>query len=234
MDYTNTFPALMQVAQQAPQQTRNFQNEFMTSYMQLNDNYMKLQVCYLQTYQKNNELQSEITKLKSELGVNPRLMSMNDELVQISKNLFSDNDKMKVEIAKSSQKLNFYENEIDKLSDSISKMTIEIKELKVKGSQPMNYEILSENDRLKDEIKHLQYENDGLEDTLNKFKKSNHFWVVNICNFMTKYGMAKHNDEIRSILTQIKDDYSRTGAFVGRLKVILDEQKKFMFPLNQK
>jgi hypothetical protein len=214
MDYTNTFPALMQVAQQqAPQETRNFQNEFMNSYMKLNANYMTLQGCYLQAYQKNNELQSEITKLKSESGANPQLMNLNDELVQISKNLFSDNDKMKLEIASSSQKVNFYENEIKVLNNSISKMEISIASLKNKDSQPMNYEILVENDRLKDEIKHLQQENRkiseknyDLEDLLNKFKKSNHFWVVNICNFMTKYGMAKHNAEIREILAQIKDD----------------------------
>jgi chromosome segregation ATPase len=202
---------------------------------------MTLQGSYLQMYQKNNELQAEITKLKSESGAPSQLLGLNEELVQISKNLFSDNDKMKFEIANNSQKVNFYENEIKVLNNSIDKMAIEIANLKNKGSQPMNYETLVENDQLKDEIEHLQQENRkiseknyDLEDLLNKFKKSNHFWVVNICNFMTKYGMAKHNAEIREILAQIKDDYSRTGAFVSRLKVILEEQKKFMFPSNPK
>jgi chromosome segregation ATPase len=205
---------------------------------------MTLQGSYLQSYQKINQLQAEITKLqaenaklKTESGTPSQLLGLNEELVEISKNLCSENEKIKAELANSSQKVNVYENEIKVLKDSIAKMAIEIANSKTKHSHPMNYETLAMNDRLQDEIKFLQQENKKLseknyelEDLINKFKKSNHYWVMNLGHYMTKYGLAKHNAEIREMLSHIKDDYSRTGAIVGRLKVMLEEQKKFMLP----
>ncbi len=237
---------LTQQPQQAQKsQTGNFNIEMM---MQMQNNYMKMQISYMQMHQKNNDLESEIRKLKEDLSKfdpnsnnNNQLLGYNEELVQISKNLISENGELKSKITENTQKVKLYENEIQVLSKTISKMTTEIADLKKKNSQPMNYEILYKNDQLEAEINRIHQENIKLsdkiyelEDTINKFKKSNHYWVVNLCHFLTKYGLAKHNAEIREILNQIKDDYSRTGAFVTRLKVILDEQKKVMFPSGSK
>ncbi len=228
------FPQVQQAPQ--PSQTldsRNFNNEFMKSYMQLNQNYMTLQNSYLQIHQKNSELQAELIKFKNTTTNEPKLLDLNQELVGISNNLLASNEDLKMKLAIESQKVRKYESDIQKLN-------IEITTLKT-NSQPMNYEFLAENDRLKEQINILEQDIRKLseklydsEDMVNKFKKSNHFWVVNICNFMTKYGLAKYNAEIREILSQIKDDYSRTGAFVERLKIILNEQKKVMLPFAPK
>jgi hypothetical protein len=164
--------------------------------------------------QEIKRLNAEIERMKNSKKeqdeATKSFMSYNQEIIKICQNLIVEKQEMQTKFEDERKLLN---DCIINLQSDIGTLEKKLSEIESQVKETAEYEIQS-----------LKTENQRLNDEVEKFSKSNAFWILKIHRFLLNSNIKyKHGAELHRMRDLVVEDYTKTGMVVGRTKDILTE-----------